>query len=69
MPAASSQRRGSLTTLLMPITRSVYRQRARVIVAAQAGELLRWEYPLLPVQQLTGRQLDDARLPQPGRAS
>ena len=48
--AASSQRRGTLTTLLMPITRSVYRQRAGAIVAAQADELLRWEYPLLPVQ-------------------
>jgi len=34
----------------MPITRSVYRRRADVIVAAQAGELLRWEYPLLLVQ-------------------
>jgi hypothetical protein len=49
-PAAFSQRRGSLTALLMPITRSVYRRRAGVIVAAQAGELLRWEYPLLPVR-------------------
>ena len=68
MPAASSQRRGSLTTLLMPITGSVSRQRAGVIVAAQAGELLRWEYPLLPVRQLTGLQQDDARLPQAGRA-
>ncbi|HUA27606.1 MAG TPA: hypothetical protein VMC03_01875 [Streptosporangiaceae bacterium] len=51
------------------MTRSVYRQQAAVIVAAQAGELLRWEYPLPPVRQLTGRQHDDARLPQPGRAS
>jgi hypothetical protein len=34
----------------MPITRSVSRRQADVIVAAQAGELLRWEYPLLPVQ-------------------
>jgi len=34
----------------MPITRSVYRQRAGVIVAAQAGGLLRWQYPLLPVR-------------------
>jgi hypothetical protein len=50
MPAASSQRRGSLTTLLMPITRSVYRRRASAIVAAQADELPRWQYPLLPVQ-------------------
>jgi hypothetical protein len=39
-----------MTTLLMLITRSVYRQQAGVIVAAQAGELLRWEYPLLPVR-------------------
>ncbi|HLN66674.1 MAG TPA: hypothetical protein VK280_05330 [Streptosporangiaceae bacterium] len=52
----------------MPITRSVRQPRAGVIVAAQAGGLLRWEYPLLPVQQPTGRQQDDARLPQPGRA-
>jgi hypothetical protein len=50
MPAASSQRLGSLTTLLMLITGSVSRQRAGVIVAAQAGGLLRWEYPLLPVR-------------------
>jgi hypothetical protein len=34
----------------MPITRSVYRQRADAIVAAQAGELLRREYPLLLAQ-------------------
>jgi hypothetical protein len=33
----------------MPITRSVYRQQAGAIVAAQAGGLLRWEYPLLRV--------------------
>jgi hypothetical protein len=36
--------------LSMPITRSVYEQLAGVIVAAQAAGLLRWEYPLLPVQ-------------------
>jgi hypothetical protein len=50
MPAPSSQRPRSLTTLLMPITGSVSRRRASVIVAAQAGEVLRWEYPLLPVR-------------------
>ena len=68
-PAAFSQRCGSLTMLLMPITRSVYRQWAAAIVAAQADALPRWEYPLLPMQQLTGRQHDDARLPQPRTAS
>jgi hypothetical protein len=36
--------------LFMPITRSVYRRRPGVIVAAQAGELPRWQYPLLPVR-------------------
>ena len=50
IPAACSQPGDSLTTFVMPITRSVYGQRAAAIVAAQAGELLRWEYPLLPVQ-------------------
>jgi hypothetical protein len=34
----------------MPITRSVYRRLAGVIVAAQADDVLRWEYPLLLVR-------------------
>jgi hypothetical protein len=46
---SAPQRRDSLTTLLMPITRSVSRQQAGGIVAAQAGELPRRDYPLLPV--------------------
>jgi hypothetical protein len=34
----------------MPIIRSVYRQPAAAIVAAQAVRLLRWEYPMLPAR-------------------
>jgi hypothetical protein len=48
--------------------RAVARPGPGGIVAAEAGELLRGEYPLLHEQQLCGRQLDDARLPPPGTA-
>ncbi|MGO8894832.1 MAG: hypothetical protein ACLQB1_34845 [Streptosporangiaceae bacterium] len=41
MPAALRHRRGSLTVLLMPIMWSVCRQRADVIVAAEAAHVLR----------------------------
>jgi cbb3-type cytochrome oxidase subunit 3 len=41
MPAALRHRRGSLTMIFMPITWSVYRQRADAIVAAEAAGVLR----------------------------
>jgi hypothetical protein len=41
MPAALRHRRGSLTTLFMPIIWSVCRQRADAIVAAKAAHVLR----------------------------